>query len=211
VIDSPAGTLVLTAAHCISGTGAGMLFVPGYSAGARPDGVWTVVAAYVDPQWLNQHDPAYDVVALQLAPQTIDGRLQRIEDVVPGIPVGTAAPADSTVQAIAYAPGTGDQQLSCTAIVYRSATYPAFDCHGYFGGTSGGPWLADEVAPSPTANSKTSDPGHILRGLIGGLHQGGCDEGTSYSPPFGDQVAALVGRAAAGGAADTLPEVPDDC
>src|SRR6516162_6297864 len=39
VVNSPAGDLVITAAHCVSGT-SNVAFVPGYDRGATPYGVW---------------------------------------------------------------------------------------------------------------------------------------------------------------------------
>src|ERR1700712_4975124 len=41
VVQSPGRNLVLTAAHCISGSGAGLQFAPGYVDGKTPYGVWT--------------------------------------------------------------------------------------------------------------------------------------------------------------------------
>ena len=43
VIASRTGDLVITAAHCLSGTGAGWRFAPGYDNGAEPYGSWKVV------------------------------------------------------------------------------------------------------------------------------------------------------------------------
>src|SRR5580704_5562537 len=41
VVDSPQGDLVMTAAHCVSGLGAGQFaFVPGFRDGRTPYGVW---------------------------------------------------------------------------------------------------------------------------------------------------------------------------
>src|SRR5450755_4634946 len=43
VIDSTARNLLVTAAHCISGTAQGYSFVPGYHGGVEPFGSWTVL------------------------------------------------------------------------------------------------------------------------------------------------------------------------
>src|ERR1700684_117423 len=44
VVDSPAGDMLVTAAHCLTGYSltapAGIAFVPGYSQGATPYGIW---------------------------------------------------------------------------------------------------------------------------------------------------------------------------
>src|SRR5215469_15289617 len=43
VVDSPAGNLLVTAAHCMNGrTAKDVAFVPGYSRGQEPFGAWTV-------------------------------------------------------------------------------------------------------------------------------------------------------------------------
>src|SRR5262245_50917342 len=43
VVDSPGGDLIVTAAHCMNGrTTREVAFVPGYSRGLEPFGVWTV-------------------------------------------------------------------------------------------------------------------------------------------------------------------------
>jgi hypothetical protein len=41
VVDSPAGDLVITAAHCVAGTSGTIEFVPGTTAATSPTGVWT--------------------------------------------------------------------------------------------------------------------------------------------------------------------------
>ena len=55
VVDSPAGDMLVTAAHCLTGYSltapAGIAFVPGYSQGATPYGIWTVTRAFVDAAW----------------------------------------------------------------------------------------------------------------------------------------------------------------
>jgi hypothetical protein len=88
-----------------------------------------------------------------------------------------------------YVAGSGGTPLTCTAPAYYTQGFPSFDCAGYAGGVSGGPWLA----------------GGRVVGVIGGLHQGGCTPTTSYSAAFGPDVAALLARAQAAAAGDTAP------
>ena len=78
--------------------------------------------------------------------------------------------------------------ISCTTRTYRRSGYPAFDCHGYVGGTSGAPWLSGV-------------PGRegVVTGVIGGLQEGGDVERTSYSPAFGADIMRLYRRAAGAG------------
>jgi len=192
VVHSASRDLVLTAAHCVFGTGLATEFAPGFADGATPFGVWTVTRAYVDRRWLTAHDPAHDVALLRVAPR--HGR--RIEDVTGGVPLGGAPAAGTPVTVTGYLAGSGGRPLACSAPVYYTDAYPSIDCAGLADGVSGGPWVA----------------GGRLVGATGGLEQGGCTPDTSYSAPFGPDTAALLARAAAGGAGDfVLPALGDGC
>ncbi|GIH15888.1 trypsin-like serine peptidase [Rugosimonospora africana] len=198
VVSSPSRDLVLTAAHCLSGDGKGAQFAPGYHDGQTPYGVWQVSAAYVDPHWLSTQDPQHDYAFLRIAPQRRGGRLVRLGDVVPGYQLGLAPRPGDRVRVVSYPYGIDDKPITCTVPTYTSTGYPAFDCHGYVGGTSGSGWLARRGRSQ------------VVVGLIGGLHQGGCVEYTSYSPRFDRDTLALYLRAARGAAPDVLPEPGSD-
>lgn len=163
VVDALSRNLVLTAAHCLSGTAAGWLFVPGYEAGHTPYGVWTVTHAYVDPAWIAHQDPQHDYALLQVADQSRDGRRRHLEDVTGGNVLGIAPWPGRPITDIAYNAGINDAPIRCAAPTYGTAGYPSINCHGFVGGSSGSPWLV----PMPgTAR-------HFVVGVIGGLHQGG--------------------------------------
>lgn len=201
VLRSPRHDLILTAAHCVSGTGAGLLFAPGYDAGRTPYGVWTSTAAYVDPSWLRDQDPQHDYAILRLASQLSNGRQVGVQDVVGG--GSLIAPAARTGQKLtvpAYPAGIDDQPIDCTVTVYRTDGYPSFDCAGYFGGTSGAPWLV----------ATTDHSTWLVAGVIGGLHQGGCVDYTSYSSAFSLDSYRLWLRAALGLPPDRLPVAGSD-
>jgi V8-like Glu-specific endopeptidase len=198
VISSPGRDLVLTAAHCLSGGGQGAEFAPGYHDGETPYGVWQVTAAYVDPHWLSTQDPQRDYAFLRIAPQRRAGRSMRLGDVVPGYALGTAPRPGDRVQVVSYPYGIDDKPITCSVPTYALTGYPSFDCHGYVGGTSGSGWLARRGRSQ------------VVVGLIGGLHQGGCVEYTSYSPRFDGDTFALYLRAARGGRPDVLPEPGSD-
>jgi hypothetical protein len=184
VVHSSSRDLVITAAHCVYGTGPTIEFAPGYDRGATPYGVWDVRRLYVDPAWRATRDPRHDVAILEVAPRA--GKL--LEDVVGAHPLGVPLPgADVTV--LGYRLGSGDRPLACTNALYLTDGYPTFDCTGYTDGVSGGPWLQD---------------GSVV-GVTGGLEQGGCGAVAEYSTPFGDDTAALLARAESGGAGDTAP------
>ena len=115
---------------------------------------------------------------------------------------GSAPPpgAGSTITDVAYNAGIDDRPVACTVPTYRTMGYPSFNCHGYVGGSSGSPWLSRQ-------------PGRrldVVRGVIGGLHQGGCYEYTSYSPLFTPDVRRLLVRVIHGGHPDVAPEPGSD-
>ena len=194
VIESPHHDLVLTAAHCVFGTAVGWKVAPGYVTGRTPYGVWTVAAAYVPTQWAATGDARFDYAILRMAPQRRQSALVDIEDVTGGNTLGTAPTGDGTITDVAYNAGRDDRPIRCTVPTYLTAGYPSFDCGGYLGGSSGSPWL---------------DHG-VVRGVIGGLHQGGCVDSTSYSSPFSLQVFILYARAAVGGPGESLPTPGSD-
>jgi hypothetical protein len=185
VVHSAGRNLVLTAAHCVFGTGLGFEFAPGYHDGVSPNGVWTVLRVYVDPAWTASQDPQHDVAILQVAPRAG----QQVEDRTGAAALGLAPAADTPVTVDGYVAGSGGRPITCTAPVYYTAGFPSFDCAGYAAGVSGGPWLSG---------------GHVV-GVVGGLHQGGCTDSTSYSPAFGAGVTALLARAEQGGSGDVAP------
>lgn len=189
VLASPHHDLVLTAAHCVFGTAVGWQVAPGYVAGRTPYGVWSVAAAYVPTQWSATQDTRFDYAILRMAPQRRDGRLVGIQDVTGGNVLGTAPEAGQEITDIAYNAGRDDRPIRCSVPTYRTDGYPAFDCRGYVGGSSGSPWV---------------DHG-VVRGVIGGLHQGGCVDWTSYSSPFTLQIYLLFARAVVGGPGQTVP------
>ena len=182
VVDSPGRNLVLTAAHCIYGSGVGYDFVPGYHDGKAPYGIWSASRVYVDPAWSKGHDPAHDYAFLQVLPLSVRGVRTNVEDVVGGYALGGAPAAGTDVTVTGYLLGSKDEPLHCSVPVYYTAGYPSFDCGGYGAGTSGGPWVS----------------GSTVVGVIGGLHQGGCTDSTSYSAPFGADAVADWQRAGSG-------------
>ncbi|MFN2559977.1 MAG: serine protease [Jatrophihabitans sp.] len=185
VVHSAGRNLVLTAAHCVFGTGLGFEFAPGFHDGVSPYGVWTVQRVYVDPAWTASQDPQHDVAVLQVGPRSG----QQLEDRTGAARLGVAPATGTPVTVDGYVAGSGGRPITCTGPVYYTAGFPSFDCAGYAAGVSGGPWL--------TGN-------HVV-GVVGGLHQGGCTDSTSYSPAFGADVTALLARAESGAGGDVAP------
>lgn len=201
VVHSSAGDVIATAAHCLSGTGVGLTFAPGYHDGVAPHGLWSVTAAYVDPRWLRSHDPTVDVAFLTVAPQTRDGRKVEVEHAVGADRLAVDQSLTTAVTVVAYPGQVGGRPLRCATTTYAHLGYAAFDCGGYVDGTSGGPWLM-RFDPA-TGRGR-------LYGVIGGLNQGGCKPDTSYSAHFDAGTARLLARAAKGGPGDTVPPAGSD-
>jgi V8-like Glu-specific endopeptidase len=190
--------VLLTAAHCISGTGAGYVFAPGFDHGDAPYGRWTVTAAYLDRAWLTRQDPHRDFAFLTVAPQLIGGQSKQLERVTGGNRIRLRLHRGDSITVPAYPAGSDNGAITCTAPIGFRGVYPAFDCDPYVGGTSGSPFLLRTAR------------GTFVGGVIGGLHQGGCTSAVSYSPPFGQPAARAYARAAAGDAGDSAPAPGSD-
>jgi V8-like Glu-specific endopeptidase len=178
VIASPAGNLLITAAHCMAGRPAGsVVFAPGYHDGNFPYGTWPVTAVYTDQQWQQSQNPDDDVAILVAGlPGT---ELQSLT----GAETLMVAQPPQPVQVIGYPDGT-NEPITCTAPArsFEGASQMVFDCDDYTDGTSGGPFLAD-ISPA------TGD-GWVI-GVIGGYQQGGDTPDISYSPRFYAAVQSL--------------------
>jgi V8-like Glu-specific endopeptidase len=191
VVDSPAGNLLITAAHCLAGYSgtdpAGVAFVPGYDHGATPFGIWTVTRIFVDSGWAKSGSADDDVAFLTVA--RAGGR--GIEQVTGAEVLGTGQRAGAVVRVTGY-PDTSGRPVSCSNVVTGfSAGQLEFDCDGYTDGTSGSPFLIRGGAAGGRAD--------LVIGVIGGYQQGGDSPDVSYAAAFGPAVAALYSIAAAGG------------
>ncbi len=188
VINSPHGDLVITAAHCVTGTSGTVAFVPGYNNGAAPYGVWTVTKVYVDHAWSSSGNPDDDVAILKVSKP---GATAPVEDVTGAEELATGTPATrQLVEVIGY-PDSSNQPVTCQNWLKEPMTDQLeFDCGGYTDGTSGGPFLSKV--------DFTTGQGTVI-GVIGGYEQGGDNPQVSYSAVFGSDVAAIYKAAVAGG------------
>jgi V8-like Glu-specific endopeptidase len=199
VVRSPGHDLILTAAHCISGTGAGILFAPGYVNGNTPYGVWKVQKTWVSHTWISSQNPHNDYAFLQVKSRVINKRRVNIQDVTGGAVLGLAPQAGTKVTDIAYPYGIDDRPIICTNKIIETRGYPTFNCNGYPGGTSGSPFLVE----------RRGRPSAVV-GVIGGLNQGGCYEWNSFSSPFGLETYRTYLRAVFRLPADTVPAAGSD-
>ncbi|MBV9919660.1 MAG: trypsin-like peptidase domain-containing protein [Pseudonocardia sp.] len=182
VVDTPAGDVVLTAAHCVAdGDGSaprtGMSFVPGYHDHSEPFGIWTVATATVDDAWRDQADPDHDVAFLTV---TRDGA-PPIQHVVGAYHLDLDAGSTISVDALGY-PDFAEDPLQRSGTTTRfSPTQLQLHAHGLYDGTSGSPWL------------RTGDTDVIA--VTGGHAEGGRDPDTSYATYLGADAAALFRQA----------------
>lgn len=191
VLHSPAGNLVLTAAHCLI-TGALVRFAPGFARRAAPEDLWTVDTLYLDPRWLATKDPRADYAIVRVS-RPSGGSVEA--SVGSALSLGHAPPAGSRVSVVAYPAGVGGLPIGCQVNTgVGDGGYPELPCAGLVDGTSGAPWIS----------------GSTVTGVIGGLHGGGCAENLSYSAPFDEHVTELFARAQAGGPGDASPSSFDD-
>ncbi|MFI9045361.1 trypsin-like serine peptidase [Streptomyces sp. NPDC053427] len=187
VVHSPAGDLIVTAAHCVHDGGfrTRLVFVPGLYKAAAPYGLWVPTRVDVDPRWISDRDPDRDVafVRVRRAGRVADGRT--IEEVTGAERIRFRTPAGRPAQLTGY-PDDQDTPLGCRHTAdAQSPSQFRFACPGFPNGTSGGPMLTD-VDPATGTGS--------LIGVIGGLDGGG-DDATSYSSRFDADMAKLYRRA----------------
>jgi V8-like Glu-specific endopeptidase len=185
VVDSPAGDLVVTAAHCVSRLSPGQVaFVPGYRDGAEPYGAWPVSAVYTDRRWRASASPNHDVAFLVIH-RDASGR--EIQQVTGGQRLGTGWRARVAVHVVGY-PDQADSPIICRRHTRGFGRRQLkIVCGGFTGGTSGGPFLA-------RLNTVTGE-GTVI-GVIGGYEEGGELAWVSYSARFGRAVRALYQAAA---------------
>ena len=187
VVDSKAGDLAVTAAHCVYEKTGTIVFVPDYANGKSPFGVWPVTKVYTDGAWNSSQDPDHDVAFLRLS-NASDGT--PIENLTGAETLAANAPTGQSVQVIGYPDGASEPVLCTAPLKGFSATQFEFDCAGYPTGTSGGPFL--------TGVNAATGQGTVI-GVIGGYQLGGDTPQVSYAAVFGTAVSQLYATAEAGG------------
>ena len=185
VIHSPHGNLLITAAHCVTGTQGTIAFVPGYANGSTPYGIWYVTQVFTDQAWASSSNPDDDVAFL-----TVRQHNARVpmEDVTGAEQLGIGQPSDERAQVVGYPNGANEPVFCGNWTRAFSATQLEFDCGGYTDGTSGAPFLVQV--------DQVTEQGTVI-GVIGGYEQGGDVPSVSYSVAFGSNVSSLYRTAAA--------------
>jgi Trypsin-like peptidase domain len=193
VLNSAGGDLILTAAHCVADV-VDATFVAGFNDEAAPENVWHVDAVYLDPRWVQNQDPMADFAIARVS-RDAGGTIQA--QAGGGLALGPAPHPGTIVTVTGYPMGDGGGPVGCRAPTAQATQgFPSLPCEGMVDGLSGAPWVT----------------GSTVTGLIGGLDGGGCEDESSYSPPFDGAITRLLTRAEAGGPADDPPTVfADDC
>lgn len=187
VVDSPAGDLVITAAHCVSGRAPGrFVFVPGYVDGRAPYGAWTVRRVITDQRWDSSADPDVDVAFLQVARP---GTAASVQQLTGGERLGIGQRPGQLVTVIGY-PDDLNEPVTCRNYADAfTASQLVFRCGGFPDGTSGSPLLAGV--------NRSTGRGTVV-GVIGGYQQGGLTSAVSYAARLGAGISALYRAATAG-------------
>jgi V8-like Glu-specific endopeptidase len=185
VIHSPRGDLLITAAHCVTGTQGTIAFVPGYANGSAPYGIWYVTRVYTDQAWASSSNPDDDVAFLTVSQHNA---IVPIEDVTGAEKLGIGLPSNERARVVGYPNGANEPVFCNNWTRAFSATQLEFDCDGYTDGTSGAPFLVQV--------DRTSGQGTVI-GVIGGYEEGGDVPSVSYSVTFGRNVSSLYRTAAA--------------
>ncbi|MFC9292773.1 hypothetical protein ACFTWH_34990 [Streptomyces sp. NPDC057011] len=206
VVASPGHNLVLSAAHCLTGSDTRQIaFVPQYTrANPQPYGMFPVLRdatgrskIWIDPRYRSQgvdRAATLDVAFAQVGPGSAGFP---VEDVVGGNRLATGAGyVHAGVTLIGY-PASAARPRLCvnrtTKFTSTDARIPGsflrVDCTGYPGGTSGGPFLVRYDARTGTGD---------VVGVIGGWKTGGDTADTSYSSYFGTDIRKLYEKAVAG-------------
>jgi V8-like Glu-specific endopeptidase len=187
VVNSQAGNVLITAAHCINGGTGGanrsnVEFIPDYANGNSPEGVWTPERYVLDSRWVNGADPDLDVAFIVLKP--LNG--QNIQSVLGANTIEFNAGFKHLVRVTGY-PSSADAPISCRNWTsQQSQSQLQFNCQDFTGGTSGSPWVTDFNPITRTG---------AIVGVIGGYQQGGDTAAVSYSAYLDDDIQKLYQEA----------------
>ncbi|REE96560.1 trypsin-like serine peptidase [Thermomonospora umbrina] len=193
VVASRSKMLILTAAHCIhGGRGKGyarkVAFVPQYDRGRRPFGTWPARRLFVHRLWATQSDPDVDYGVVSLHPRPSDKR--RIQQVVGSNRIAINRGYVNTVYVTGYPRIRSDRRdrpIRCWTRTSRHSRFQIrMECNGFYGGTSGSPWLL---------NFNSSTGTGYINGVLGGYLAGGDVHWRSYAAYFDKDIMSLRGYA----------------
>jgi V8-like Glu-specific endopeptidase len=187
VVDSATLDLLLTAAHCVYGSGGyatNVVYVPKWHQGVSPYGAWPVKTITVAAGWQQSQNPDLDFAFLAVTPPA--GTHRPVQLVTGGLRLGINTAYSQAITPIGYN-NTDNAPIKCaTRSLKFEPTQIEFYCNNYQDGTSGGPWITH-------FNPKTGT-GTVI-GEIGGYEQGGDYAWQSFSPYYSWSILRLFAQA----------------
>jgi V8-like Glu-specific endopeptidase len=187
VVDSTAGDVVLTAAHCVYDNGpvGDLAYVPEWHAGASPYGAWTVSSITVAAGWKQSQNPADDYAFLTVTPPS---GTKKIQQVTGGLKLGVNTGYAHAIHVIGYN-ALSVLPMECVTKSFEfEVGQMEFYCNSFYDGVSGGPWV--------TGFNATTGGGTVI-GNVGGFEQGGDESWASYSDYYTSAVQQLLTQAQA--------------
>lgn len=100
--ESKNGNVILTAAHCISGSRKGTIFPPEYHDGEEAYASYPVAAAYVRTNWNKNHNIDYDFPYLTLGEGNSGGKAVNAQSIVGGNAFVTSDGYKNSVEFVGY-------------------------------------------------------------------------------------------------------------
>ena len=121
VVDSFTFDLVLTAAHCVYGSGyaTNIAYVPEWHKGVSPYGSWAVQTITVAAGWVHSQNPNLDFAFLTVTPPP--GTWRPIQFVTGGLRLGINVGYAHPVYVIGYN-DTDDQPIGCATTSFKFET-----------------------------------------------------------------------------------------
>jgi hypothetical protein len=179
VVNSLAGDLVLTAAHCLHSGGTGgsfatnVVFVPGYAGGRAPYGIWSGQQLTVTTAWGYQRDFSQDAGFATFRPQRGRTLQQAVGGAFP-IAFGQSLGPQTVLAYPRATPFDGQTLMSCTGNPVpdpRGGQSRGVAC-GMTAGASGGAWLSGlhdgtGAIDAVVSYSYSTDPGTIYGTTLG--------------------------------------------
>lgn len=190
-VDSPAGDLIATAAHCVDGVRAtvggpmAVAYLPGSDGTSTPYGVWYPTRVIRAKQWnaAKTRNPDFDIAFLTVFRKDTSAPLETIT----GAERFGAIPAAGTLAVqLGYADNGTDPLVCRSTVGFHSATQLRIECDGFPSGTSGGPLLTN-VDPATGIGT--------LVGVVGGYQDGGSGPAVSYAAAFTPAIRGLYREA----------------
>ena len=192
VLDSATGRVILTAGHCVYDPGLGrfarrLTFVPAYTGGAAPFGVWRWAALETTAEWVRHANTNFDFATIVLRRSPAGSK---VEEVTGGAALRANGPRGVEYRAVGY-PGNragGQRMWSCESGYagpdprpFRRGRAPVGIGCDMGAGASGGGWFdAAGRLVSLTSFAYSARPE------------------TLYGPYLGRKAARLVARTGAG-------------